>query len=240
MAEGRERPGGGWIGGIQGQGCRRDGRRRPAPGWILTKYVGYASYTPVPLSLFADRARMSEGFGSLITSDTDTLVPVIRWDTTPRRRASQDLPAATLPVDAQSLRYDLRLYDAEGNERARADALSIAHYQVPEPLEPCTLYRWTVRSSFTLAGRDRVTDWSGGYNGLEPWNVNYPLPRIFGDRDSPKLMPDRKLFYFRFRTPDADGGRCSWYRGQSTISSCHRNKCALDLPRFFCACYEVG
>lgn len=184
------------------------------PGLPRTAYVrGYFFQPlypePVPLSLFADKKYISDGFGRLLTSEVNSRTPVIRWEAVPWRRASGESPTASPPVDPQTLRYDLRIYDAGGNELVRADALSSAHYQLPSPLAPCTLYRWTVRARFSLEGREWVTDWSGGFNGFEPWNTIYPPSFLFGNRESPSTnISDRKLYYFRFRTLDADGQQC--------------------------------
>lgn len=192
-----------------------DNPDRPAPIHhdyysYRTEYLPFAAWAEQDAALF--RAELQQAYRQLADDIVDELFRIYRDDQSPglaRTAFARGYFIHPLSVDPQSLRYDLRLYDAQGNELARSDALGETHYQVPGPLQPCTLYRWTVRSRFTLEGRDRVTDWSGCYNGFEPWNVNYPFPRLFGDRDSPTLMPDRKLFFFRFRTPETHGGRCA-------------------------------
>ncbi|HUM16825.1 MAG TPA: hypothetical protein VL086_14115 [Candidatus Nitrosotalea sp.] len=93
----------------------------------------------------------------------DDLQPTLRWETFPR------------PVDApavSNISYELRIWRAEKNQDAPGQGLVLPGelvyaraglvepvHRVETPLEPDTLYLWSIRARFELEGRVRVTDW---------------------------------------------------------------------------------
>jgi len=150
------------------------------------------------------------GFGTAGAAVIRTRQPLLRWSSVPARGGKRidDWPGDR--VQAEDLRYDVRVYDGPSLIVA-VDGLTAPHYQVRDPLEPCKTYFWTFRARFVLDGELRVTDWAGSYNGFEPWNSRYPLLGI-RDRDeySNSDFADRTGYYHRFHVGNAAGKACGY------------------------------
>lgn len=110
-----------------------------------------------------------------------TRTPTFTWSSVPV--AMDETPIA---VPAETVRFDLRIFDAGLREVLRADGLDRAVYQVSEPLDARTVYYWTIRGRFEIDGEQRVTDWAVCNSGR-----NYP--HVFDE--APNL-------YFPVRTPN--------------------------------------
>jgi len=148
------------------------------------------------------------GFGFASTYEVADHQPLLRWSAVPHRSKGQVDDWGTVAIAPGSLRYDVRVYGRDG-EVARADGLDRPQFRVPEPLPGCAGYFWTFRARFELEGRLRVTDWSGVYNGWEPWNSRYPrFPGIFEDRDEAQVLLDRTLYFHRFWIRRGSRDRC--------------------------------
>ncbi len=149
------------------------------------------------------------GFGSAGTALVTSRQPRLRWTELPVRggRRGNDFPLAD--VEQQTIRYDVRVFDGN-NVVTEADALPRPEFRVPVALAPCRSYFWTVRARFLLRGRERVTDWSGPFNGSEPWNAGYPLVPGMGGHDdvSTSAFRERVRYFHRFHVGSAWGSPC--------------------------------
>ncbi len=149
---------------------------------LLSAAFGLApEYPPTRGQLSDDRI-----FGpSFEWFSVDSLRPTLRWQAFPR---SADIKAA--PADMQRARnvhYDLVV--ARERELApsevvyRRSELPSNSHQLEQELQPGARYFWSVRASFDLDGRRRVTRWS---------SVRSDVGETF-------TVPNRHIF--RFRTP---------------------------------------
>lgn len=77
-----------------------------------------------------------------------TLQPTIRWEQFPRMSATYDLRI----WQAGRLGPDALVYD-------RAHIKQASH-KLESPLQPSSLYYWSVRAHFVENGKDRITEWS--------------------------------------------------------------------------------
>src|SRR5262249_47277564 len=95
-------------------------------------------------------------------STVDGLQPTLRWESFPR-----EIDLALAPQEmhrVRNVRYDLLIAREENLVPAeivyqRGGLMENAH-RVEVPLNPDAHYFWTVRASFELDGRERVTGWS--------------------------------------------------------------------------------
>ena len=95
-------------------------------------------------------------------SMADGLQPTLRWEAFPREIDLKLAPEAMSRV--RNVRYDLLIAREENLVPAeivyRRDGLAQSEHRLEAPLSPDTNYFWTVRASFELDGRERVTGWS--------------------------------------------------------------------------------
>jgi hypothetical protein len=90
------------------------------------------------------------------------LQPTLRWERFPRDADLRAAPEEMARV--RNVRYDLMIARQENAAPVeivyRRDKLMEPSHAVETPLIPATHYYWTVRASFDIDGRHRVTEWS--------------------------------------------------------------------------------
>lgn len=90
------------------------------------------------------------------------LQPALRWERFPRDADLRAAPEEMARV--RNVRYDLMIARQENAAPVeivyRRDQLMEPSHAVETPLIPATHYYWTVRASFDIDGRHRVTEWS--------------------------------------------------------------------------------
>lgn len=202
-----------FLGGLPGLDKDPEGqvedRRLPA-------YMLYPAYPKLELAGFW-RGIPPSHLGPLDPVRIDTLRPTLGWESFPRPDDFFD--AATGRPDPRGVKYDLRIFrsrkfyhpDSPSPFLAPADTvyierrgLAAPQFQPPAPLEPCTLYFWTIRARYVTEGRTRATEWSGAYNRgfyrTKPW---------LGRRSSsqPLALPN-EFYFFPFETPPPEGKKC--------------------------------
>lgn len=117
-----------------------------------------------------------------------TLRPKLEWQTFPPE-AYLKKGADWVVIEATKVSYDLRIYRADDFELVYSrDALPAAGHVVEEPLQPKTVYRWTVRPRFEVRGLPRVGEWSS-VAGVETHRRS--------------LLPREQDLYATFKTPPA-------------------------------------
>jgi hypothetical protein len=167
--------------------------RDPVPPYALR-----AIEPPVVTQLLADSD------GGLKIAALDGLQPELRWEAWPR---GFDIAAGSGSAQARDVRYQLRIY-GEGGVAYERRGLTEARHRPERPLEPCRVYRWTVRAHFTLDGTPRVTEWTGAYNTILG-NADPRWVRREGSAPSLAAMPGSLLPFFPIvRTPGMDGRPC--------------------------------
>ncbi len=119
-----------------------------------------------------------------------TLRPTLEWGEFPEPTRREPGAPGTMGGIAD-VTYDLRMWRAEDDfpgELAYArEALPTPFHHIEEPLDPSTMYFWTVRARFELDGQVRVTPWAVTQKrrGYSPGK----LDRVSND------------FYYRLTTP---------------------------------------
>ena len=110
--------------------------------------------------------------------------PLLAWEPLPRMYL-RSAPASWEAVSDR--RYDLRLWnvidDAPGDIVYERQGLTGTRHQVEVPLEPASMYFWSVRLRGTVDGRPRAAPWSA-----------WKLPRF---RTQPFLRDARIVGYYR-------------------------------------------
>jgi hypothetical protein len=143
----------------------------------------------------------SSGFSGWAT--VASVRPTFRWEPFPR--AFEDAGDGG-PVDAEALRYDLRIFGQRGIVYQRI-GLERPEHELEQPLEPCHRYSWTVRARFIHHGAPRVSEWTGAYAG-----DLYLTDPSWWRRDSKPWWgwaPDSvESMYPVIVTPQADGTAC--------------------------------
>jgi len=85
----------------------------------------------------------------------DSLQPLLRWDTFPRKADSQDVDGVT---------YDLRVWEVEDCARRavvyQRSGLALPEHRLVAPLAPGSRYFWSFRARFVVGGRTKTTPWS--------------------------------------------------------------------------------
>jgi len=85
----------------------------------------------------------------------DSLQPLLRWDTFPRKADSQDVDGVT---------YDLRVWEVEDCARRavvyQRSGLALPEHRLEAPLAPGSRYFWSFRARFVVGGRTKTTPWS--------------------------------------------------------------------------------
>ena len=117
----------------------------------------------------AEYRQTSTSTGSKPT--TDTLSPTLRWQAFPNSYGPAGDPYGRLGR-VTNVTYDLRIWSRRdvtfrntlvGLESELAfqniDGLSETSFVLPEPLEPDTLYFWTVRANFEIDGKPETGGW---------------------------------------------------------------------------------
>jgi hypothetical protein len=96
-------------------------------------------------------------------SSVDTLRPTLRWDRFPRELDRRQLDAALLQKIGD-VRYDLKIWQAEGCERGRLvyerNGLLAPEHALEQSLEPASRYFWSVRARFAVDGQPMAMRWS--------------------------------------------------------------------------------
>jgi hypothetical protein len=112
-----------------------------------------------------------------------------------------DLVPGDGPGQVQDLRYDFRMFGATGVVYERLGLAEPLH-TLEERLPSCAEYRWTVRARFVLDGRQRATEWTGGY--VDPmWLRGRP-----GKPAMAAVPQDATRFFAIVQTPGDDGAVC--------------------------------
>jgi hypothetical protein len=143
-------------------------------------------------------------YGLLEQFPLDTLQPTFRWEALPR---DFDLAPGDGPGQAQGVQYDFRLFGANGVVHERF-GLDEPLHTLEEPLATCAEFRWTVRARFTLDGRQRATEWTGGYNTIGGYVDPMWIRRRPGKPALAAIPDDVTQFFAIVQTPDADGAPC--------------------------------
>lgn len=167
----------------------------PVPKYALAPVSPRAPEMYLDLRVITRKARHIQGFGGSHFVDVDSLTPAFVWESFPR---VFDEPAGGF----SGITYDLRIYTSRlvwDGKFAEPATLVLERFGLSEPrfvpevaLQPCTRYFWTVRARFSLKGMQRVTEWAGAYHTA-----------------GGEVAPSR-LYYFPFRTPEADGSDSCW------------------------------
>jgi hypothetical protein len=115
----------------------------------------------------------------------DSLRPELRWQAFPRAGDARAAPEEMARV--RNVRYDLVIAGEDRRFPAqvvyRRDGIATPSHRLESPLQPDSRYFWSVRASFDLDGRRRVTDWSS----------------VRAQTGETLTVPHRDMF--RFRTP---------------------------------------
>jgi hypothetical protein len=124
-----------------------------------------------------------------------SLQPVLKWKAFPEAR---DLAADEQGrlKDIGPVRYDLRIWavTADGSWIMRVyerEGLPQPEHRLEKPLVGMTRYSWTVRASFELNGRTRVTPWSF---------CSWPAPPASW-HSAQRIEETTPASYFSFQTP---------------------------------------
>ncbi len=131
----------------------------------------------------------------------DSLQPTLKWQAFPGESDVAGAPAEMARV--KGVCYDLLIARHEHSEPGeivyRRYGLAAPEHRLETPLEPDTLYYWTVRAHFELDGRPRVTEWAS-MDFLPTQNID-GTPRALW-----KFLTPPTQFSYRFRTPRIDEG----------------------------------
>lgn len=143
-------------------------------------------------------------YGHLERYALGSLRPEFRWEPWPR---GFDIFPGSGPGQAREVRYDLRIFGAEGVAYERRGLAQAAH-RLEQPLDPCRTYRWTVRARFMFNDAPRATEWTGAYDTMGGAVAPWWFRRGSG---APALawFPDRVVeFYPIIETAGVTGGAC--------------------------------
>jgi hypothetical protein len=143
-------------------------------------------------------------YGHLERYPLDSLQPEFRWEPWPR---GFDIFPGSGPGQAREVRYDLRIFGAEGVAYERRGLAKAAH-RLDQPLKPCSTYRWTVRARFMFDDAPRATEWTGAYDtmggAVAPWWIR----RGSGAPALAMLPGSVAWFYPIIETPGVNGEAC--------------------------------
>ena len=143
-------------------------------------------------------------YGHLERYPLDGLQPEFRWEPWPR---GFDIFLGSGPGQAREVRYDLRIFGAEGVAYERRGLAQAAH-RLEQPLNPCRTYRWTVRARFMFNDAPRATEWTGAYDSIggavAPWWI-----RRGSGAPALALVPGSLIPFFPIiETPGVSGEAC--------------------------------
>lgn len=171
----------------------------PSPGETerVPPYALRAIEPPIRNKVY-DRGHRT--FGNLERYPLDSLQPEFRWEAWPR---GFDIAPGVGPGQAQDVRYDLRIMGASGVAYERLGLRDSAH-RLEQTLEPCGLYRWTVRARFVLNDAPRATEWTGAYDRM--WGSQI-APWWFR-RGRAANVGNPKWYFPIVETPSTSGDAC--------------------------------
>lgn len=180
---------------------------RPTP---KPQIIGLAALEPRPFLREYDWLDPSYMTGQV--DKVDSLQPVLRWEAFPNMKLRES-GRKEIVSQIKDITYELKVWEAGWDARPVGAPLSTRqiHYfgpgsepiysqtgltepvhQVAVRLKPSTLYAWTVRARFLLAGQPRVTDWGQDFV--------MSLHRG-GDSAFSRDIEDDFYGYYRFWTP---------------------------------------
>ncbi len=139
-----------------------------------------------------------------IFTEIDTIEPVFRWDSFPKKKDLESKKQELHEVLARitDIKYDLKIFRAENEYPDELvyskQGLPEPFHKIEKPLESCTKYFWSVRARFKLDNKTRVTGWSVWVlldQPEDPWHSSYvPNPYFYTfQTPCPRPEPDRKL-----------------------------------------------
>lgn len=152
--------------------CGRVTRRKSLSGvllglWFLLASCGGA----VPVTgLRGEHPRVERS-----AVKVDSLQPEFRWESFPRPRDhEQDKEGILKRIDGVT--YELRvwkltsvrkvaLHDIRVEPIYSRQGIKTPSHRIDKPLEPSTIYFWTVRARFEIDGHPRVTQWGARFKG---------------------------------------------------------------------------
>jgi len=95
----------------------------------------------------------------------------LQWEPLPPSLTRDDSDRSNI----HDVTYEVRLYDRTSELVYARDGLTAPAHVIDAKLLPCSVYFWTVRAHFVLAGQARATEWSGRYDpGLDPEDALAP------------------------------------------------------------------
>lgn len=172
-----------------------DEEKRPVPMNVLMPIKPAMPEIYLDLRSIFKQAKHVQGWGGMHFVDVSSLTPVFEWESFPR---SFDKPEGGF----SDVKYDLKIYASSLTMNGKLavparllleiNGLREPMYALVKPLEPCGWYYWSVRARFMLNGSQRTTEWAGAYYTAG------------GE------MPPLDLYYFPFRTPDAENNATCW------------------------------
>jgi len=143
-------------------------------------------------------------YGHLEIYPLPSLQSTFQWEAFPR---GYDIAPGPGPGEASALRYDFRIFGDEGIVYERRDLEGTSH-RLEQSLQPCRIYRWTVRGRFALGGVGYATEWTGAYDTMGGqvapwwWRRGSGVPLL---ADVPETVVP---FYPLFETPSVTGNKC--------------------------------
>ncbi len=103
------------------------------------------------------------------SADVNTLTPTLTWELI--LFGGGDYGEWVEKIDETQAVYDLEIYDGDRLVYYAGDIQAV-HHLVQEELERCTSYRWSVRPSYLIEGKTRVSDWM----------INNPIQNVWDPR----------------------------------------------------------
>ncbi len=182
---------------------------RPVPRETerVPPYALRAIEPPILTKRYIFNSSVKAIYGAVDRYPLNELQPTFRWEPWPR---GFDIVPGNGPGQAHQVRYDLRIFRATEIIYERRGLVEAVH-RLEQPLEPCHIYRWTVRARFVLNDALRATEWTGAYDHewdgqVAPWwyrrGSGFPAHTIVP-------MPSSVIaFYPIVETPSVDGTRC--------------------------------
>jgi hypothetical protein len=137
----------------------------------------------------------------------DSLQPTLQWQSFPREADRAADPEEMARV--RDVRYDILVAEemgmAPGAVIASAYGIEQTSYRLERELQPAKKYFWTVRASFELDGKRRVTPWAMAMSGMAAVIFKVIDARAFPQKDALWALAQPSPASYRFQTPLAPG-----------------------------------